>query len=34
VANRQELLALQSGLFGAFPSWEQVARQYSDSLRR
>jgi glycosyltransferase involved in cell wall biosynthesis len=34
VANREELLALQQGLFETFPTWEQVAKQYSDSLRR
>jgi glycosyltransferase involved in cell wall biosynthesis len=33
VANRQELIALQRGLFEAFPTWEEVARRYSDSLR-
>jgi hypothetical protein len=34
VANRQELIALQMGLFETFPTWEEVARRYSDSLRR
>ncbi len=34
VANRQELFALQRGLFEAFPTWEEVAQRYSDSLRR
>jgi glycosyltransferase involved in cell wall biosynthesis len=33
VANRQELIALQRGLFEAFPTWEEVAQRYSDSLR-
>jgi len=33
VANRQELFALQRGLFEAFPTWEEVAQRYSDSLR-
>ena len=34
VANREELLTLQQGLFETFPTWEQVAKRYSDSLRR